>query len=386
MEELNNKSTFDDALDVITGGRRGENQGIPIPFPRLQQFLPNIQQKTYYLCGAATKVGKTSFVNDVFYYGAYDYYKNLKDAGELNGFDLDIDYFSFEIDKQSMLVKAINRKLWHDYGLVTDTNTILSRGKNHCSDELYEIIKGYKEYFDDMEDIVTVQDEVDNPTGINKYLINKAKQHGVIQEKNIQKDPNKDHIMRFDKYIPHNPKRYWIIIIDHISLMLEERGYNTKQNIDKMSQYLVQIRNNFNATPVVIQQLAFDSENDERHKSGRLTPTLKDFGDSKYTTRDANVIMTLFSPFQYQIDRFQQYNISKMGNSYRNLEILANRDGEPNINVGLNFIGPCGTFRELPKASEMQPAHEDMAVNFENGKSKYVQTTTGVWVERPEGV
>ena len=122
--------------------------------------MVNIQQKTYYLCGAATKVGKTSFVNDVFYYGAYDYYKQLKDSGELNGFDLDIDYFSFEIDKQSMLVKAINRKLWHDYGLVTDTNTILSRGKNHCSDELYEIIKGYKEYFDDMETVTEIIEQL----------------------------------------------------------------------------------------------------------------------------------------------------------------------------------------------------------------------------------
>jgi len=30
-----------------------------------------------------------------------------------------------------------------------------------------------------------------------------------------------------------------------------------------------------------------------------------------------------------------------------------NRDGEPNVNIGLNFIGPAGTFRELPRASEM---------------------------------
>lgn len=121
---------------------------------------------------------------------------------------------------------------------------------------------------------------------INKYLVNKAKQHGTYTEKNINKDPNGAPIMRFDSYKPHNPNRYWIIIIDHIALMLEERGFNTKQNIDKMSQYLVQLRNNYQAIPVVIQQLAFDSENDDRHKSGRLTPTLRDFGDSKYTTRD----------------------------------------------------------------------------------------------------
>lgn len=374
---------FDEALAAIQGGRSGENVGIPIPFARLQKYLPNIQQKTTYLIGAGTKVGKTSFADDIFYYGAYDYYKFLKDSNTLDGFELDIDYFSFEIDAQSKLIKGINRALWHDYGLIVDSNTILSRGKNHCSDELYELILKYKQHFDDMESVTTMHSMPDNPTGINKYLIEKAKKHGTIVEKNINKDPNGVPIMRFDKYTPNNPKRYWIIIIDHIALMLEERGFNTKQNIDKMSQYLVQIRNNFNATPVIIQQLAFDTENDERHRSGRLTPTLKDFGDSKYTTRDANVIMTLFNPYQFQLDRFQSYNISNLGNSFRNMEILANRDGEPNVNLGLNFIGPCGTFRELPKASEMNQDIEKLASTMHNGRAQYVQDTNGIWRVNP---
>lgn len=157
---------------------------------------------------------------------------------------------------------------------------------------------------------------------MNKYLINKAREHGDTTLKNIQTDPGKEPIMRFGSYKPHNENRYWIQIIDHIALMKEERGFNTKQNIDKMSQYFVQLRNNYRATPVVIQQLAFDSESDERYKQQRLTPTLRDFGDSKYTTRDANVILALFSPVRYGLERFQDYDITKLGNTYRNLEIL----------------------------------------------------------------
>ena len=149
-----------------------------------------------------------------------------------------------------------------------------------------------------------------------------------------------------------------------------------------MSQYLVQLRNNFKAIPVVIQQLAFDSESDQRHQAGRLTPTLKDFGDSKYTTRDANVIMTLFSPARYDIERFQNYNINSLSNTYRNLEILENRDGEPNVNVGLNFIGECGTFRELPKAAEMGEAHYNYAFNKTNNSSKYIKNEAGLWINR----
>lgn len=214
---------------------------------------------------------------------------------------------------------------------------------------------------------------------IYKYLLDKAKRHGTIIEKNVNEDPNGEKIMRFDNYIPNNPKRYWLVFIDHIALMLEERGFNTKQNIDKMSQYLVSLRNNFNMTPIVIQQLNFDTDNDERYKSNRLTPTLRDFGDSKYTTRDANVIMTLFSPYRHHIEEFGGYDIRRLGNSFRNCEILENRDGEPNINIGLNFIGAAGTFREMPRAKDMNDAYYHASANYINSKPKYVKGENGLW-------
>lgn len=296
---------------------------------------------------------------------------------------MDIDYFSYEIDTDTKIIKGIIRKLWHDYGIIADVNTVLSKGQNHCSQELYDLIIGFRDYFDDLEGILTIQDMADNPTGIFNYLINKAKKHGEIVMKNINKDASGEPIMRFSHFIPNNPDRYHLFFIDHIALMLEERGFNTKQNIDKMSNYAVQLRNNFNMTPIVIQQLSFDTTNDDRYKSNRLTPTLKDFGDSKYTTRDANVIMTLFSPYSVGIEKFHQYDVARLGDSFRNLEILANRDGEPNINLGLNFIGPCGTFREMPKASEITSAHYDAASSYFNDKPTYVKEN-GVYIPNPK--
>ena len=377
-EEIVKSNKFDSILKSIDNGRSGNNKGIPISFNRLRQFLPNIQQSTYYLCGAGTKIGKTSFVDDVFLYGSLDYILSNPDCN----IELDIDYFSFEIDSKTKLVKGVARRLWHDYNIIADVNTILSKGEHYCSDELYNIVKGYRNYFEQIEDYLTVHDMTDNATGINKYLIDKAKKRGTIEFKNINKDPEGEPIMRFDKYTPNKDNVYWLIIIDHIALLREERGFNTKQNIDKMSQYLVSMRNNFGATPVVIQQLTFDTDNDERFKSNRLTPTLKDFGDSKYTTRDANVIMTLYSPYRHGITQFEGYDITKLGNKFRNLEILENRDGEPNVNIGLNFIDKVGTFRELPRPKEMNPESYKYAFDMENRKSSYYKNESGVWIER----
>lgn len=59
-----------------------------------------------------------------------------------------------------------------------------------------------------------------------------------------------------------------------------------------------------------------------------------------------------------------------------------NRDGEPNVNVGLNFIGPAGTFRELPKSADMTPAHAEYAESYGNNKSKYYKNESGIWVPR----
>lgn len=355
-------SIYDDVLHEVDRGRLGLNEGLPMGFNRLVEYLPNIQQSTYYLVGAGTKVGKTTLADDCFLYNPYDYLM----AHPESRITLDIDYFSYEIEKKVKIVKGVGRKLWWDHGIIADVNTILSRGRNHCSDELYELVKGYRDYFEGMEEVVTIHDMPDNPTGMNKYLYRKANALGNVEYEIIGQDTEtgKD-ITRFKKYTPHDPNRFWIIIIDHIALMKQERGFNTKQNIDKMSQYLVQLRNNYGAIPVVIQQLAFDSENDERHRAGRLTPTLKDFGDSKYTTRDANVVLALFDPSRYGLERFQNYDVRRLGNTYRNLEILANRDGEPNVNIGLNFIGPAGTFRELPRASEITDANYIKASRME---------------------
>jgi replicative DNA helicase len=353
-------SIFDDIIKNIERGREGLNEGLPMGFNRLVEYLPNIQQGTYYLTGASAKVGKTSFVDDAFMYNPFDYLKNNKDSN----ITLDIDYFSYEIEKKIKITKGISRALWKNTGLIADVNTILSRGRNYCEDELFNQILKYKTYFDELEDIVTIHDMPDNATGIYKYLINKAKSNGKLLTRVIGKSNEGIEIKRFDKYIPNEPNKYWIVIIDHISLLKEERGFSTKQNIDKMSQYLVELRNNFNIIPVVIQQLSFDVDNDERQKSGRLTPTLRDFGDSKYTTRDANVILALYDPYRDKQKSFQGYDITKLGNSFRNLEILQNRDGEPGINIGLNFIGPVGTFRELPKAADMKDKYYEKARNY----------------------
>jgi hypothetical protein len=151
---------FTRMLNSIEHGIAGDNKGIPIHFKRLKQYLPNIQQSTYYLAAASSKIGKTSFVDDLFFYNPLEYALSKPD-----NFELDIDYFSFEINSDNKLTKSICRQLWHDFGIIVDVNTILSRGENKCPTEIHELVKGYADYYQKIEDYYTIFDGKENPTG-----------------------------------------------------------------------------------------------------------------------------------------------------------------------------------------------------------------------------
>jgi hypothetical protein len=356
-------SLFDNAVRNIDQGRAGGNEGLPMGFERLVQYVPNLQIGTYYLVGAGTGIGKTAFTDQGFMYEPFEYVMNL---GEETDIELDIDYFSYEIDSTVKVIKGISRNLYKRHGLIADVNYILSKGRNRISQEVYDLVMKERVYFEELEKRLHVFDMPENPTGVNKYLRAKSQAHGKefykeIDTVNEQGQPIK--LKVFDHYVPNNPKRYHVAVVDHVSLSKQEKGMNVKETIDKLSQYMIQWRNNYGGIPVMVQQLSFDSQSSDRAKLKKVTPTLADFGDSKYTTRDANVVLSLFSPMSAELPTFMGgpghsgYDINRLKDNFRALEILKGRDGGIGTRIGLQYVGAAGVMKELPRASEMTEAH-----------------------------
>lgn len=72
---------------------------------------------------------------------------------------------------------------------------------------------------------------------------------------------------------------------------------NLKNSIDKLSEYCAKyLRNRYHYSPVLIQQQAFESEGNEAFKLGRVRPSVAGLGDSKYVSRDADIVLGLFLP------------------------------------------------------------------------------------------
>jgi len=339
---------YNNVINSIDRGRLGLNTGLPMGFDRLTEIIPGIQQGTYYLIGGETSSGKSSFVDSAFLFNPYDWFKSFPQ----NGIDLRIFYWSLEIDKNIKITKAICRKIYLEYGKLVDVNFVLSRGKKRISQEIYDLVVSTKDYFCELEDVLIVFDGSQNPTGINKYMVQFAKDNGdsIYQTKKSGSDT----IDIFDKYIPYNPDQYVIIIIDHIALMKKERGFSIKENIDKMSEYLIGLRNRYNFIPVVVQQLSRSISTTDRFKLDKVEPQLSDFKDTSNTQQDANVVMGLFSPRRYEIGNFRGYDITRLKDRFRSLTVLKNRDGVADLRIGLQFIGEVGQFSEIPKAIEFE--------------------------------
>lgn len=334
----------------------GKLNRIPSPFKRFSNDFIGIEQSCYYTITSFTKGGKSQFTSFTFIYKPlmFCYYTKAD-------IDIKILYFPLEETPERIMQRFISWLLYD-----------FSKGKIHISpkdlrstttpvsqevldiinsDEIQDIIKYFEEH-------VIFTNEPCNPTGIYKYCVKYAKEHGKIYTK-LGKYKDELGIVQerqvFDRYEQDNPNEYRLIIIDTINLIDTERGMNLKQSMDKLSEYCAKyLRNRYKYSPIIIQQQAFDQEGNEAFKMGRIRPSVAGLGDSKYTSRDSNVVLGLFSPFRFALKEYEGYNISKFRDNIRFLEMIVNRDGEMGGLCPLYFDGAVCHFSELPRPDTPQ--------------------------------
>ena len=333
---------FDKVLNSIDEGRNGGNEGIPMGFPRLSNIIPNIQKSRYITITGGSGSGKSSFADTAYIFNPLDWYMENKDKTDIK---LHINYFSFEISEERIISKQIARKIYKDTNLILDVNYILSFGKNRISQEHYDLVKKYKNYFDSIEEYLTIYGtEGHNPTGIRKTLLKYAENNGVFEK-------DGERLV----YRESNPNLYTLNVFDHARLAPREQGFNVKENIDKLSEYLLWTRNYCKFTNILLAQTNRNIGNIERRKleGEDLTMSLDDISDSSNIAQDSDMVLGIINPHKYGLGSYRRYNIEKLQNRARFLQILKNRDGEADGTLGMLFIGENGFFKELPRVEDM---------------------------------
>ena len=359
----------------------GQLNRIPPPFTRFGEDFIGIEQSCYYTITSFTKGGKSQFTSYTFIYKPLLFcYKSKA------GIELKILYFPLEETPERIMQRFISWLLY-DYsnGKIRISPKDLRSTVTPVSQEILDIIKSpeIQDIITYFEDHIIFPDETCNPTGIYKYCVRYAEEHGTVHTKvGKYKDEfgNLQERQVFDRYEQDNPNEYRLIIVDTINLIDTERGLTLKQSMDKLSEYCAKyLRNRYHYSPVIIQQQAFEQEGNEAFKIGRVRPSVAGLGDSKYTSRDSNVVMGLFSPFRFSLREYEGYNIAKFKDNIRFLEMIVNRDGEMGGLCPLFFDGAVCQFSELPKPDDREGlervyAYLDTLRNSKKGVSFFIKS------------
>lgn len=332
----------------------GGVNSIPSPFPRFSNDFIGLEKATYYLITSFTKGGKSQFVSYLLYEALmFEYYSKVN-------IKITILYFPLEETPERIMNRFMSWLLYDwTKGKVRISPSDLRSSKNDrpLPQEVLDILES-----DEIQDILNFFEEhiifstETNPTGIYKFCKDYAEKHGTVTTKPTKfRDENGmvHEAEGFGSYTPDNPDEYVFPVIDTINITDTERGFNKKQSIDKLSEYLAKyLRNRYGQSPIVIQQQNTDNESVESVKFNRTRPSVAGLGDSKYTGHDANIVFGIFSPFKFGLKEYLGYQVDRFKDHLRFLEIVVNRDGELGGITALFFDGAVCNWTELPKPND----------------------------------
>lgn len=328
---------------------------IPLPFTRFRQELPGIEQNTYYLISGATKSAKSQLTNYLFVYNTilYRYYHPDKLQAKIFYFPLEETAEAITLRFMAFLLNYLSKGKIR----ISPTNLKSTDERNPVSQEILDYMETeeFKNIMNLYENTITFYDSR-NPTGIWKTLNEYAKANGEIKYKTIQvKEVDEFGIVHyvdrqiFDYYKANNPEEYVFIVVDHVSLLDIEKGLDLRESINRLSEYMIILRNRYHYIPVIVQQQSTETQNLMAVKEGKIRPTVAGLADSKYTARDCSVMIGITNPHNYEFDDYKGYKIKNgfKGNA-RFMEVVINRNGTANGICPLFFDGAINSFKELP--------------------------------------
>lgn len=231
--------------------------------------------------GARPSTGKTAFS------------VNLAYEAMMNDGDVEVDFFTLEMNKQEMLNRFISR--------ITGVSSSMLRSK---ANELDNVVK-------------TLIDETATSLLASKLHVYDGLENlgEIIQT--IRKNASK---AQSGKYIA---------IVDYIGLVKVPNVKDRYIEVGEVTRELKRLTNEFNIPIVALSQLSRGIENRQDK-----TPLLSDLRESGSIEQDSNVVAFLHRPQKVDSDRVVQLSIRK------------NREGEL-ADINFTFIGEEMTFEEV---------------------------------------
>ena len=322
-------------LQEIDLGREGRAQGYSMGLPKIEGIIDGVTRRTMTVLASGTGQGKSSFI-------LYAYvYRPLMEHLEDDNFY--VSYFSLEMPATVIFAKLLSTYIFEKYNKRLSITELLSRKRGYVlNDDDYAIVKDSLEWLNKIEKKIHVYDKSLNADKLYAILMQKLEQFGKFKETENRKI-----------YIPNNPDLLYEVVIDHVGLLKPSNGRNKKGEIDTTVAYLVTLRNMTGLSPTLIQQINREQSNIERFKAGRTGIQLSDLKETGDTTDAAEVVIALYGPNRDKLNTYRGYDIKKLGDHIRIVQILKTRFGSADVEIAVNYHGDVNEWYELPLPNDI---------------------------------
>lgn len=340
----------DQFLWQLKRGGSGQNIGLDNGLSNINKYIYGTHKARYYLIGAESSVGKTTI-------GDFMYVFNAWASAKRQGRKIRILYLSFEIGRVDKLFRWASYYIFMKHGVRLPSDYLQGRihGKLPTTAHQQMVLEAYSIITEMLKDVTIVQDSI-HPTAIFESVITVLEGNGTVHRAEISEaDKKKNKKGYVTGYTETDPNAITILYADHLALAASEMHLETKGIMDKLSKYAIVLRNLFHVTVIFIQQFSTDMMSTYRGNFGKkdagsITPQRIDFGDSKATFRDADVVFGAVKP-QKDMENFMGYNLSKfegLGDCFVALYLMKNRYGPANRMLPLFLDGAAGIAYDLP--------------------------------------
>jgi len=347
----------DEFLREVEQNRTSPIVGLKVGLSFIDQALNGLLRSRYILLGAHPNVGKTKTLDYcVISACIYALQNNIK---------VTFFYASLELSKKKKKADWCCTYLNIKYGVTYSSHFVLGYLDNKPTERDMEYIReAYAFVTLILNKFIRLTDTSVSPTQFTEAVLSTYKSLGTVI-RDVDPKLQKAGINSLGTFVgftknPGVTMPLAFICIDHLSLL---EGPNNKAAMDEMSSYMVKLRNHLEISELAVQQFNQEivksrRESLTRHGKGKahdyIFPRQMDFGDSTYTYRDADVVVGLVRPIDFELEEFDSIpcgtpHQNGLGTCLLIAVIMKNRDGPVGAYYPLFLNGAAGVLYDIPQ-------------------------------------
>lgn len=340
----------------IKEGLAGKYKGLSNGFSRINSYIFGVQRGIITLIGGQSGCFKTTLLDFIVINALEDAIKNK--------ITLNLFYNSFEIDELTKMCNWLSVMIYKKHKIIISPEKIKGLGDNRLNAFEQSLVDEVTPEVELLFSKIHWNFKPENPTGLYSTCWKFMENRGTFIYQNYTDIDGKEK-KKIIGYLPNNPDEYNLMVTDHFYLLKKERDYDVKRNIDKFSEYQVELARLFKFSFINLQQFnqGLNAIDRQKLKGVDISPAQGDFRDTTNPYSDSDICIGLMPPYKLELDTCLGYDIKRLKESFVMFKIIKNRLSKDNVAIGL-FVNPkAGSFEELPPAKELLSKDYEKYIN-----------------------